>query len=73
MNDEFVRAADNALSGNQGLTQGVSQINLHGRLSSFTPSLTAPAFQVPRTYAQNNALASNFGTVFAIDPNLEIP
>ena len=73
VNDEFVRAADNALSGNQGLTQGVTQINLNGRLSSFTPSLTAPAFQVPRTYAQNNALAGNFGTVFAIDPNLKVP
>ncbi|HXF43351.1 MAG TPA: carboxypeptidase-like regulatory domain-containing protein [Pyrinomonadaceae bacterium] len=73
VNDEFVRAADNALSGNQGLTSGVSQINLNGRLSTFTAGLPAPTFQVPRTYAQNNALASNFGTVFAIDPDLEIP
>ncbi len=73
VNDEFVRAADNALSGNAGLTQQVSRTNLNQRLSTFANPVTAPAFQVPRTYAQNNALAGNFGTVFAINPELEVP
>ncbi|MEP6570333.1 MAG: carboxypeptidase regulatory-like domain-containing protein [Acidobacteriota bacterium] len=73
VNDEFVRGADNAISGNQGLTQGVSLVNLNGRLASGPPSTSAPAFQVPRTFVQNNALAGNFGTVFGIDPNLQVP
>lgn len=73
VNDEFVRAADNALNGNQGLTSAVSVINLNQRLNTFSNPITAPTFQVPRTYAQNNALASNFGTVFAIDPDLQVP
>jgi hypothetical protein len=74
VNDEFVRAADNALSNNQGLTQTVTLTqSTFVQLASLTPSVTAPAFVVPRTYSQNNALASNFGTVFAIDPNLQAP
>lgn len=73
VNDEFVRAADNALAGNAGLTQGVAANNLNQRLSTFSNPIATPVFQVPRTYAQNNALAGNFGTVFAIDPDLEIP
>lgn len=78
VNDEFVRAADNALIGNAGLSQGLtiptggSSPSLNARFTAL-PTFTAPALTVPRTYAQNNALAGNFGTVFAIDPNLEVP
>ncbi len=72
VNDEFVRAADNALTGNQGLTQQVSLVNLNSRFNSL-PGFATPAFQVPRTFAQNNTLAGNFGTAFAIDPNLQVP
>ena len=72
VNDEFVRAADNALTGNAGLT---SQLTLGGLNSRFAnvPSFAAPPLVVPTTYAANNALAGNFGTVFAIDPNLQVP
>ncbi|HEU5240078.1 MAG TPA: hypothetical protein VFU37_23290, partial [Pyrinomonadaceae bacterium] len=72
VNDEFVRAADNALTGNAGLT---SQLTLGGLNSRFenVPSFAAPPLVVPTTYAANNALAGNFGTVFAIDPNLQVP
>lgn len=71
VNDEFIRSADNALSGNAGLTIGLtSQGNF--RIPT-APTFTAPALQVPRTYLQNNALAANFGTVFAVDPNLQLP
>ncbi|MGH8552879.1 MAG: TonB-dependent receptor domain-containing protein, partial [Methylococcales bacterium] len=73
VNDEFVRSADNALGNNQGLTSRVTVPNLNGRLSTFSPTIPTPAFQVPRTYAQNNALAGNFGTVFSIDPNVQTP
>lgn len=78
VNDEFVRAADNALIGNAGLSQTVNavtstgSVNLNARLNAL-PTFTAPTFQVPRTFAQNNALAGNFGTVFAINPHLQAP
>lgn len=73
VNDEFIRAADNALLGNAGLSASNSLTGLNGRLSTFNASVPTPAFQVPRTYAQNNALAGNFGTVFAVDPEIEAP
>lgn len=72
VNDEFVRAADNALAGNAGLTTGLTTGAANLRFSSL-PAFTAPALTVPRTFAQNNALAANFGTVFAIDPDLKVP
>lgn len=75
VNDEFVRGADNALAGNLGLTQTVTRTNFNGRLGNpaSLPTFPTPGFQVPRTFAQNNALAGNFGTVFAVDPNLKVP
>lgn len=78
VNDEFIRAADNALAGNAGLSQGLtvptgsSTSVLNARLSA-PPTFTAPPLTVPRTYAQNNAIAGNFGTVFAIDPDIQVP
>jgi hypothetical protein len=73
VNDEFVRGADNALAGNAGISQQVTQTGLNLRANTGAPAFTSPTFQVPRTFAQNNALAGNFGTVFAIDPDLEVP
>lgn len=71
VNDEFARAADNALIGNAGLT---SSLTTTGNFRNATlPAFAAPAIVVPRTYAANNAQAANFGTVFAIDPNLQVP
>jgi Carboxypeptidase regulatory-like domain len=72
VNDEYVRAADNALSGNQGISSTVTLNNLNSRFSGL-PQVDTPAFIVPRTYAQNNDLAGGFGTVFAIDPNVQAP
>ena len=71
-NDDFLRSTDAALAGNLGLTQTVTLTNLNARFSDL-PSFAAPAFQVPRTFAQNNALSANFGTVFGVDPNLKVP
>jgi hypothetical protein len=73
VNDEFVRGADNALNGNQAFTQQVVQSNLNLRVAGGAPAFTVPTLNLPRTFAQNNALAGNFGTVFAIDPNLKVP
>jgi hypothetical protein len=82
VNDEFVRGADNALSGNPGLSVGANAINpvtgttaLNARFSNL-PGITAPQLVVPRTYAFNNSVAGGgglFGTVFAIDPTLQVP
>lgn len=72
VNDEFIRAADNALSGNAGLTSQLTTAGLNARFSNVA-AFTAPALVVPATYAANNALAGNFGTVFSIDPNLQVP
>jgi len=80
VNDEFVRAADNALAGNAGLTQQIGALNpltgstsLNARFNAL-PGFTAPELIVPRTFAQNNTPAfGRFGTVFAIDPGLRIP
>lgn len=73
VNDEFVRGSDNALSGNEGLTQSVALTNLNLRASAGSPAFETPAFEVPRTFAQNNELAGNFGTVFGINPDLKVP
>ena len=73
VNDEFVRGADNALSGNEGLTQTVSLTNLDLRANEGSPAFDTPPFEVPRSFATNNELAGNFGTVFGIDPNLKVP
>jgi hypothetical protein len=72
VNDEFVRAADNALSGNAGLTSQLTTAGLNARFATVA-AFAAPALVVPTTYAANNALAGNFGTVFAIDPNMQVP
>lgn len=82
VNDEFVRGADNALTGNPGLSVPTSAINpdtnttaINARLSNL-PAITAPALVVPRSYAFNNSVAGGgglFGTIFAIDPNLQAP
>jgi hypothetical protein len=83
VNDENVTAPRNALIGNIGLgatvIQGTQTINgasttqLNGRLSAGIPGITPPAATIQRTFAQNNALAGNFGTVFAVDPNIKTP
>lgn len=79
VNDELVRAPDNALVGNQGLALTASSFNsttgttaLNDRYGALTPIAT-PVFQASRTYAFNNNLAGLQGTVFAIDPDIQSP
>lgn len=80
--DSVLTALRNAGRGNAGLgatalahlQNGVAQLNARpGDIGSLMAARTAPApFTLPRTYAQNNTAAfSNFGTVFAIDPDLQ--
>lgn len=82
LNDQMITTLNNAAAGNSGLgTTGVNAINpvtgntaLNARLNGLPP-ITSPGVPVvPRTYAQNNTAAFGFfGTVFAIDPNIQTP
>ncbi|MFN7927465.1 MAG: TonB-dependent receptor [Blastocatellia bacterium] len=81
LNDQMITALNNAAVGNSGLgTTTVNAVNAQGntalnaRLNAL-PTITSPGIPtVPRTYAQNNSAAfSFFGTVFAIDPNIQTP
>ena len=78
INDELVRAPDNALAGNAGLNFTQNAFNgtttaLNSRINNL-PAITTPVFSGPnRTYVQNNIAAGNFGTVFAINPNIKSP
>ncbi|MGB7067948.1 MAG: TonB-dependent receptor [Pyrinomonadaceae bacterium] len=81
-NDSIITSIRNAAIGNQGLARTTSNaINpltgttaLNDRLGGTLTPINPPAFiQPPRTYLQNNQLAGFFGTVFAIDPNIEVP
>lgn len=78
INDELVRAPDNALAGNAGLALTVNAFNgastaLNARIDNL-PTIPTPVFTGPnRTFAQNNAAAGNFGTVFAVAPNIQSP
>ncbi|HEY0320727.1 MAG TPA: TonB-dependent receptor [Pyrinomonadaceae bacterium] len=73
VNDEFLRAADNALTGNAGLSTEADEFGLDRRINT-PPAIPTPAFLTPPfSYAQANAIAGNFGTVFAVDPNLQVP
>jgi hypothetical protein len=73
VNDELIRSADNASSGNDGLQSTVSrgELDLNGRFSNL-PSIPTPEFIVPRTYRENFDLDST-SAVFAIDPDLQAP
>lgn len=74
-NDSIVTSINNAAGGNSGL--GATErilANQPGRLSTGVPVVPPPAFLTPPfTFIQSNASQNFFGTVFAIDPNIEIP
>jgi len=83
VNDEYIRSIDNAVGQNAGLTTtalartgGVianGTQNLNDRFSgSLSPTVAPPFVTPPITYAFNNLAGGNFGTTFAVDPNLQI-
>jgi len=88
VNDEYIRSIDNAIGGNAGLSATASALQqidpslaatnrLNARFSNalqIAPATAPPFLAPPRRYADNNTASfNNFGTVFAVDPNLQIP
>ena len=82
LNDQFITTLNNAAAGNSGLgTTAINAINpstgntaLNARLNALTPIVSPGVPVVPRTYLQNNSAAFGFfGTVFAINPNIQTP
>lgn len=74
VNDSFVTAALNAVTGNAGLASTKTLRSLNGPTVSSPLTITPPPFNVPTTFAQNLAaigLSGNAG--FAIDPNIRTP
>lgn len=82
VNDEYIRSIDNAVGQNAGLSvtasavqniNGVNTPSLNARFNAL-PTINPPAFTpIPRTFAQNNTAAFGlFGTVFGVDPNLQV-
>lgn len=79
VNDEAVRSPDNALLGNQGLNLGASalngtSVNLNDRVGGTLSAIPTPTFVANRNYLLNNSPTfANFGTVFAINPEIQTP
>jgi hypothetical protein len=78
VNDEYIRSIDNAVGQNQGLSTTANAVQagspqLNARFGAL-PAIEPPAFlPIPRTFAQNNSAAfGNFGTIFAVDPKLQV-
>lgn len=74
-NDSIVTSINNAAVGNAGLgSTDRTLVNLNGRLGAGSPAIAPPPFVAPPiTYLQNAANNNFFGTIFAIDPNIEVP
>lgn len=85
VNDEFVRAADNAELNNAGLNSTLSAVDpvtgsvaLNARVNSINPTAffpsSVPPLSFPRPFSANNtaSFAGRFGTVFSVDPNIKV-
>ncbi|MEK7406389.1 MAG: TonB-dependent receptor [Acidobacteriota bacterium] len=72
VNDETIRAVDNNVGTNSGLSAASTAAGLNGRVSTGLPPVTVPQFKVPRTFEDNYRL--NTQSAFGIpDPNLRTP
>lgn len=75
-NDQLITSIDNAAVGNRGFGRTATTLGgvfgVDGQLATIPP----PAFSTAtRTYLENNGpgIGNFFGTVFAIDPNIQTP
>lgn len=79
VNDELVRAPDNALANNTGLQQpsillnpGTGTSALNDRVSALR-TIPVPTFVANRTYLLNNQTGALQAAAFAVDPHLQVP
>jgi hypothetical protein len=72
VNDNIVRAADNSLGTNAGLSSTSTQSGLNGNFGSTLTSVVVPTYKVPRTLADNYATNSQAALAFP-DPHLTTP
>ena len=72
VNDSVVDALSNSYTTNAGLASTVSATGLKGTAGGGLPAIPVPAFQVPRSLAQNYALSSS-SAVGIPDPGLVTP
>ncbi len=56
VNDNIVRAVENAITTNSGLSTTVSNTALSGTVTGGLPAIATPAFNIPTTFANNFAL-----------------
>jgi hypothetical protein len=74
VDDNIAYAMSNsAVSTNSGLATTVAGSGLTGLISNTPPALTVPTFQVPRTLAQNYALAPSSNAVAMPNTNIATP
>jgi Carboxypeptidase regulatory-like domain/TonB dependent receptor len=71
VNDETIRAVDNNVLTNAGLTTTATGSGLAGTTSGL-PAVAVPAFQVPRTFADNYKISTTNAQGMP-DPNLVTP
>lgn len=72
VNDNLVRAADNSLGTNAGLSSSSTASGLNGNFASSLIAVNVPAYKVPRTLADNYATNSQAALAFP-DPGLTTP
>ena len=72
LNDNLVRAADNSLGTNAGLSSTSTASGLNGNFSSGLIPVVVPAYKVPRTLADNYATNTQAALAFP-DPHLTTP
>ncbi|RPJ59433.1 MAG: carboxypeptidase regulatory-like domain-containing protein [Acidobacteria bacterium] len=72
VNEETATVGRAASVANSGLQSRAQLPNLYATVSGGVPAVTVPTFKVPRTFADQLALAPD-SVAFAIDPNLKQP
>jgi hypothetical protein len=72
VNEETITVARNAAVGNSGLSTARTVTNMYQTLASAQPTITTPAFVVPRTYADQIGLSLT-SAAFGVDSEIKQP